>query len=119
SAFVTLWPQLADRWQIPYHLYYESAVIIIALILMGRWLEARAKRSTGDAIRALMGLRAETARVIRDGQEIDIPTEQVAAGDLVRVRPGEKLPVDGFVVEGSSSVDESMITGEPIPVTRR
>jgi len=119
SAFVTLWPDLAERWEIPYHLYYESAVIIIALILMGRWLEARAKKSTGDAIRALMGLRAETARVIRDGREVDIPTDQVVVGDLIRVRPGEKLPVDGVVVEGSSTVDESMITGESMPVTRR
>jgi Cu+-exporting ATPase len=118
SAFVTLWPHLAERWQIPYHLYYESAVIIIALILMGRWLEARAKRSTGDAIRALMGLRAETARVIRDGREMDIPTEQVIAGDLVRVRPGEKLPVDGIVTDGTSAVDESMLTGESMPVTK-
>ncbi|HEV2072205.1 MAG TPA: heavy metal translocating P-type ATPase [Thermomicrobiales bacterium] len=118
SAFVTLWPHLAERWQIPYHLYYEASVIIIALILMGRWLEARAKKRTGDAIRALMGLRAETARIIRDGREIDIPTDEVVVGDLVRVRPGEKIPVDGVLVEGSSSVDESMLTGESMPVTK-
>lgn len=119
SAFVTLWPHLAERWQIPYHLYYEASVIIIALILMGRWLEARAKKRTGDAIRALMGLRAETARVIRDGREVDIPTDEVVVGDLVRVRPGEKIPVDGVLVEGSSSVDESMLTGESMPVTKQ
>jgi Cu+-exporting ATPase len=118
SAFVTLWPHLAERWQIPYHLYYESAVIIIALILMRRWLEARAKKRTGDAIRALMGLRAEAARVIRDGEEIDIPTDQVVVGDLVRVRPGEKIPEDGVLVEGTSSIDESMLTGESMPVTK-
>jgi len=118
SAFVTLWPDLAERWEIPYHLYYESAVIIIALILMGRWMEARAKKSTGDAIRALMGLRAETARVIRDGKEIDIPTDHVVVGDLVRIRPGEKIAVDGVVVEGGSSVDESMLTGESMPVSK-
>ena len=95
SAFVTLWPTLAARWGFPYHLYYETAVIIIALILLGRWLEARAKKQTGAAIKALMGLQARTARVIRDGVEQDIPVEAVQVGDLVRVRPGEKVPVDG------------------------
>ena len=119
SAFVTLWPHLAERWSLPYHLYYEVAVIVIALILMGRWLEARAKRSTGDAIRALMGLQARTARVVRNGEETDIPIEQVVVGDTVRVRPGEKIPVDGEVVEGSSIVDESMLTGESLPVDKR
>jgi Cu+-exporting ATPase len=84
SAFVTLWPHLAERWSIPTHLYYESAVIIIALILMGRWMEARAKKSTGDAIRKLMDLRADTARVIRDGVEQDVPLESVIVGDVVR-----------------------------------
>lgn len=118
SAFVVLWPQLAERWQIPYHLYFESAVIIIALILMGRWMEARAKKSTGDAIRALVGLNAPTARVLRDGVEQDIPTEQVLVGDIIRVRPGEKIPVDGIITEGSSAIDESMLTGEPVPVTK-
>ncbi len=116
SAFVTLWPNLAERWELPFDLYYESAVIIISLILMGRWLEARAKRSTGEAIRALMGLQATTARVVRDGAEVDIPIEQVVVGDLVRVRPGEKVPVDGVIVEGRSTLDESMLTGESVPV---
>ena len=100
SAFVTLWPERAESWGFDYHLYYESAVIIIALILMGRWLEARAKKQTGDAIKALMGLQAKTARVIRNGIEQDIPVEQVVVGDLVRVRPGEKVPVDGVITEG-------------------
>jgi P-type Cu+ transporter len=118
SAFVTLWPHLAERWGVPAYLYFESAVIIIALILMGRWMEARAKKSTGDAIRKLMDLRADTARVIRDGVEQDVPTESVIVGDLVRVRPGEKLPVDGVVTEGTSAVDESMLTGESMPVTK-
>ena len=118
SAFVVLWPHLAERWQIPYHLYFESAVIIIALILMGRWMEARAKKSTGDAIRALVGLNAPTARVVRNGVEQDIPTESVVVGDVVRVRPGEKIPVDGVIIEGSSAIDESMLTGEPLPVTK-
>ena len=118
SAFVTLWPHLAERWQIPYHLYYESAVIIIALILMGRWMEARAKKSTGDAIRALMGLNSPTARVLRNGVEEDIPTENVMVGDVIRVRPGEKIPVDGVITDGTSAIDESMLTGEALPVTK-
>lgn len=118
SAFVTLWPQKAADWGFEYQLYYESAVVIIALILMGRWLEARAKKQTGAAIRALMGLQAKTARVIRDGIEQDIPVEQVVAGDLVRVRPGEKVPVDGVVVEGRTALDESMLTGESLPVEK-
>ncbi len=118
SAFVTLWPNAAAGWALPYDLYYESAVIVIALILMGRWLEARAKRTTGEAIRALMGLQARTARVIRDGQEIDVPLEQVVVGDRVRVRPGEKVPVDGTIVEGRSTLDESMLTGESLPVEK-
>ncbi len=118
SAFVTLWPERAASWGFPYHLYYESAVIIIALILLGRWLEARAKQRTGEAIRALMGLQARTARVIRDGVEQDIPVEQVVSDDLVRVRPGEKVPVDGVVIEGRSTIDESMLTGESLPVEK-
>ncbi|HEV2066801.1 MAG TPA: heavy metal translocating P-type ATPase [Thermomicrobiales bacterium] len=118
SAFVTLWPHLAVRWDLPYNLYYETAVIIIALILMGRWLEARARKHTGDAIRALMGLQARTARVIRGGVERDIPIEQVMVNDLVRVRPGEKVPVDGVITEGRSALDESMLTGESLPVDK-
>ncbi|HLI51855.1 MAG TPA: heavy metal translocating P-type ATPase, partial [Thermomicrobiaceae bacterium] len=118
SAFVTLWPSQAERWGFPYHLYYESAVIIIALVLLGRWMEARAKRQTSGAIKALMGLQAKTARVIRDGVEQDIAVEAVRVDDLVRVRPGEKIPVDGVIVEGSSAVDESMLTGESLPVEK-
>jgi Cu+-exporting ATPase len=118
SAFVTLWPELAARWNLPYQLYFESGVIIIALVLLGRWLEARAKRSTGEAIKALMGLQAKTARVIRGGLEQDVPIEQVVVGDLVRVRPGEKIPVDGIVREGRSTIDESMLTGESLPVDK-
>jgi P-type Cu+ transporter len=118
SAFVTLWPSVALSWGFQYNLYYESAVIIIALILTGRWLEARARKQTSSAIRALMGLQARTARVIRDGVDQDIPIDSVAAGDLVRVRPGEKVPVDGQIVEGRSAVDESMLTGESLPVEK-
>ena len=118
SAFVTLWPELAARWGFPFHLYYEVAVIVIALVLLGRWLEARAKRQTGAAIKALIGLQARTARVIRDGVEQDVPVEEVVVGDLVRVRPGEKVPVDGVVSEGRSALDESMLTGESLPVEK-
>ncbi|MCC6457950.1 MAG: copper-translocating P-type ATPase [Caldilineaceae bacterium] len=118
SAFVTLWPNLAAQWGLPYHLYYETAVIVIALVLLGRWLEARAKKQTGAAIKALMGLQAKTARVIRNGVEQDVAVEQVRVGDRVRVRPGEKVPVDGVVVEGHSALDESMLTGESLPVEK-
>ena len=118
SAFVTLWPTLAMEWGFPYQLYYETAVVIIALILMGRWLEARAKKQTAGAIKALMGLQSKTARVLRDGAEVDVPVEQVVVGDLVRVRPGEKVPVDGVMVEGRSALDESMLTGESLPVEK-
>jgi Cu+-exporting ATPase len=99
--------------------YFEAVGVIITLILLGRLLEARAKAGTGEAIRALLGLSARTARVIRDGTEVEIPVEDVAVGDVVLVRPGEKIPVDAVVLSGSSAVDESMVTGEPIPVTKR
>ena len=99
--------------------YFEAVGVIITLILLGRLFEATAKAGTGEAIRALIGLQARTARVVRAGQEIDIPVETVAAGDIVIVRPGEKIPVDGELIDGESSVDESMVTGEPIPATKR
>src|SRR5207253_10322342 len=95
--------------------YYESVSAIIALILLGRLLEARARGRTSEAIRRLAGLRARTAHVVRDGKEIEIAVEAVVPGDLVMVRPGEKIPVDGRVTEGASAVDESMLTGEPMP----
>ena len=101
------------------HVYFETSVLIIALILLGRFLEARAKGQTSEAIRKLMGMQAKTARVMRSGEEVDIPVEEVQVGDIVIVRPGEKIPVDGRITEGYSSVDESMITGESIPVEKR
>ncbi|MHC1784442.1 MAG: heavy metal translocating P-type ATPase [Anaerolineaceae bacterium] len=100
------------------HLYLETAAVIITLIRLGKFLEARAKGRTSDAIKKLMGLRAVNARVIRAGVEMDIPVEDVVVGDLILVRPGEKTPVDGVVVEGHSSVDEAMITGESMPVEK-
>jgi len=99
-------------------LYFDSAAIIIGLILLGKYLEARAKGQAGDAIRRLMGMQAKTARLIRDGQEVDVPVEAVQVDDVILVRPGEKVPVDGEVLEGHSTVDESMITGESIPVEK-
>jgi Cu+-exporting ATPase len=99
-------------------LYYETGVIIIALILVGRWLEARAMGQTSAAITTLMGLQARTARVVRDGIERDVPVEAVQVGDLVRVRPGEKVAVDGVINSGTSALDESMLTGESLPVDK-
>ncbi len=99
--------------------YFEAAAVITTLVLLGQVLELRARSKTGAAIRALLGLAPKTARRITDGNEEDLPLEQVQPGDLLRVRPGEKIPVDGTVVEGSSSVDEAMITGEPIPVGKK
>ncbi len=98
--------------------YYEAVGVILTLILLGRLLEARAKAGTGEAIRALIGLQAKTARTIRDGEEREIPIEDVQVGDVILVRPGEKIPVDGEVLEGRSAVDESMVTGEPIPISK-
>src|SRR5690554_4011186 len=118
SAFVTLWPQIATAMGLPLHLYFESGVFIIGLVLLGRWLEGRAKKQTGSAIRALMGLQAKTAHVLRHGTWQDIALDAVVVGDLIRVRPGEKVPVDGEVTEGRSTVDESMLTGESLAVTK-
>ncbi len=101
-----------------HRLYFETAGVLIAFIVLGKWLEAIAKGKTSEAIRALMGLAARTAIVVRDGAETEVPVEQVVVGDLVLVRPGQKVPVDGTVVEGHSSVDESMLTGESIPVEK-
>jgi P-type Cu+ transporter len=99
--------------------YFEAASVIIALILLGRMFESRAKGQTGAAIKKLIGLQAKTATVVRDGKEIEIETEQVVPGDIILVRPGEKIPVDGVVTEGALAVDESMLTGESIPVEKR
>jgi P-type Cu+ transporter len=99
--------------------YFDTSALIITLILLGRLLEARAKGRTNEAIKKLVGLQAKTARVMRDGEEVDVPVENVESGDVLVVRPGEKIPVDGWVLSGESAVDESMITGESIPVTKR
>ncbi|MBW8765837.1 MAG: heavy metal translocating P-type ATPase, partial [Geodermatophilales bacterium] len=118
SAFVTLWPAAAERLGLPLHVYFETSLVILALVLAGRWMEAKAKKRTAAAITALVGLAPKTARVLRDGAEVDVPVEQVTVGDLVRVRPGEKVPVDGVVTGGATAVDESMLTGESLPVDK-
>ena len=118
SLFVTLFPSFLTSQGLAPDVYYEAAVVIIALLLLGRYLENRARGQTSDAIRQLMGLQANTARVVRGNEEVDLPLEEVVVGDIVVVRPGEKIPVDGEVTGGSSTVDESMVTGEPVPVKK-
>ena len=123
TAFVySLVVTLAPRWfaarGVEPHVYYEAVVWIIALILLGNLLEARAKGQTTGAIRRLIGLRPDTARVVRNGEETEIPLAQLRVGDEVVVRPGEKVPADGTVLDGSSNLDESMLTGEPVPVPK-
>jgi Cu+-exporting ATPase len=118
SAAVTFMPTHFARLGLGAHVYYDTAVMIITLILLGRVLEARARGQASDAMRKLLGLRAKTARVIRRGTEVDIPVDAVDIGELVLVRPGEKLPVDGTIVEGHSTLDESMLTGESLPVDK-
>ena len=118
STVVALAPELVMGAGIEPLTYYDSSAVIIGLVLAGRWLEARAKAQTAGAVRRLVGLQARTARLVRDGREQDVPLDEVEVGDLLRVRPGEKVPVDGRVVEGSSALDESMLTGEAMPVLK-
>ncbi|WP_243367742.1 heavy metal translocating P-type ATPase [Microvirga solisilvae] len=116
SVVATFLPTLLPASML--NVYYEAAAVIVTLILLGRFLEAKAKGRTSEAIKRLIGLAPKTARVMRDGEAMEITLDQVQIGDIVQVRPGEKVPVDGEVVEGSSYVDESMITGEPVPVQK-
>lgn len=118
SAFVTIFPKSVMDLGLETMPYFDVSTIVIGLILLGRFFEARAKSATSDAIKKLIGLQAKTARILRDGQEIDIPIEEVVVGDSIRVRPGEKIPVDGEILEGDSSIDESMVTGESLPVEK-
>lgn len=118
SVFVTVLPQLVTKVGIEPMPYFDTAAIIIGLILLGRYFEAKAKAGTSEAIKKLIGLQAKTARVLRDGKEIDLPISEVIIGDIIRVRPGEKIPVDGIIADGESSIDESMITGESMPVDK-
>ncbi|MFQ5871721.1 MAG: heavy metal translocating P-type ATPase, partial [Candidatus Geothermarchaeales archaeon] len=100
-------------------LFYDTAALLISFLILGRWLEAITKGRTSEAIKKLLGLHAKTARVVRDGVELEVPVEDVGLGDIVVIRPGEKIPVDGTVVKGDSYVDEKMITGEPVPVQKK
>ena len=118
SVFVTVLPDVVKNIGIEPFPYFDVATIIIGLILLGRYLEAKAKAGTSEAIKKLIGLQAKTARVFRDGREIDIPISEVVIGDIIRVRPGEKIPVDGVIVDGESSIDESMVTGESMPTDK-
>jgi Cu+-exporting ATPase len=116
SMAVVLAPGLVPS--IAQHAYFEAAAVIIALINLGQALELRARGKTSEAIKRLIGLQPKTARVVRDGRELDVPIEAVGLGETIRVRPGEKIPVDGVILEGRSSIDESMLTGEPLPVEK-
>jgi len=119
SAAATFFPRVFEIKGYSAHVYFDTAAAIIVLILLGRLLEARAKGHTSEAIKKLMGLQPKTARIIRDGHEDDVPVEDVEIGDIVMVRPGERIPVDGVVTEGYSSVDESMVSGESLPVEKK
>ncbi len=119
SLTVTLNPEFFISQGLKPEVYYEVSVVVITLILLGKLFENRAKGETSEAIRKLMGLQAKTARVLRDGKESDIPIEDVVVGDVVLVRPGEKIPVDGEAIAGNSTVDESMVTGESIPIEKK
>ncbi len=116
SLVSTFTPNLLPEGTV--NVYYEAAAVIVVLILLGRFLEARAKGRTGEAIRKLVGLQAKVARVERNGKVVELPVEELTVGDIIHARPGEKIAVDGEVVSGASYVDESMITGEPIPVEK-
>ncbi|HBE18873.1 MAG TPA: cation-transporting ATPase PacS [Cyanobacteria bacterium UBA11149] len=119
SLFPTFFPQWFIHQGLKPDVYFEAASVIIALILLGRLLENRAKGQTSEAIRKLIGLQAKTARVIRNGREVDIPIAEVVLGDIIIVRPGEKIPVDGEIIEGSSTIDEAMVTGESVAVKKQ
>ncbi|PHJ67300.1 cation-transporting ATPase PacS [Nostoc linckia z18] len=119
SLFPTLFPSFFINQGLTPDVYYETAAVVITLILLGRLFENRAKGQTSEAIRKLIGLQAKTARLIRNGREVDVPIEEVQIGDVILVRPGEKIPVDGEVIEGASTIDEGMVTGESVPVKKQ
>ena len=118
SVYITFFPEAVRRAGIVPEAYYDTSTLIIALILMGRYFEVRARGRTSEAIKKLMGLAPRTARLVRGDEEVDVPIEQVQPGDVLRVRPGDKVPVDGVITEGRSSLDESMLTGESLPVDK-
>ncbi|MBI2611119.1 copper-translocating P-type ATPase [Candidatus Gottesmanbacteria bacterium] len=119
SVITTLFAQTIRNLGIEPVMYFDTSAVIITLILLGRYLEARAKLHTSDAIKKLLSLQAKTARVVRNEREVDIPVSEVKKGDIIRVRPGEKIPVDGIITDGYSAIDESMVTGESLPVEKK
>ncbi len=118
SMFITLIPSFSALLRIPQYTYFDVTIVVIGFITFGKYLEAKSKKKTGDAIEKLLGLQAKTALVIRDGKEVEVNISEVIHGDKVIVKPGSKIPVDGSVVDGKSFVDESMVTGEPIPIEK-
>ena len=119
STVITLMPELRAQLRVPDYTYFDTTIVVIGFVLLGKYLEARSKMKTSEAIEKLIGLQAKSAIVRRGSMEIEVPLEQVRKGDLVVVRPGDRIPVDGAIVEGSSSIDESMVTGEPVPVDKK
>ena len=119
SAIVVLFPTVRTLLSLPEYVYFDVTIVVIGFVTLGKYLESRSKIKTGEAIEKLMNLQAKTALVIRDGKEVELPIEQVVLGDVVIVKPGGKIPVDGVITEGTTSIDESMISGEPIPVDKK
>jgi len=119
STIITLMPEVRALLRVPDYTYFDTTIVVIGFVLLGKYLEARSKMKTGEAIEKLIGLQAKSAIVKRGAMEVEVPLEQVRKGDLVVVKPGAKIPVDGTISEGSSSIDESMVTGEPVPVDKK
>ena len=119
AYFYSFWITIRPHWSVSLDVYYDTSVMIITLILLGRWMEVRAKHNASSAIKKLMGLQSKTAQVEREGKEIEVGVEELILGDVVLVRPGEKIPIDGILIEGQSSIDESMLTGESIPIEKK
>jgi Cu2+-exporting ATPase/Cu+-exporting ATPase len=118
SSAITLFPSVQQFLQVGPHTYFDTAVIIIGFVLSGKYLEARAKQKTGAAIEKLIGLQAKSAIIVRDGTEMTVPVPEVRRGNLLRVKPGAVIPVDGIIARGKATIDESMVTGEPVPVDK-
>ncbi len=119
SAVITLLPQAKELLRIPDYTYFDVTIVVIGFVLLGKYLEARSKLKTGEAIEKLIGLQAKSALILRAGKEIEVPAASLKKGDLVIVKPGATVPVDGIITEGSSSIDESMVTGEPVPADKK
>ena len=119
SVIIILFPAIKEAFNMPDFVYFDVVIIVISFVKLGKYIEARAKLRTGEAIEKLISLQAKTALVVKDGKEMEIPVEKVSLSDILRVKPGSKIPVDGVIMSGASSIDESMITGEPIPADKK